>query len=130
MAGLQRSAISFRRQGSSGSVWDDKFLSELEFASQQEQQKQREQQQQQEQPDENLKQGSSTEAESLDTPTTAKQEKSGGAGDQLSLDAARRTPARGYRTVKVAEVEEPPSPKVPACGFCGVFAKSPAKKPS
>ncbi|XP_020224028.1 MAPK kinase substrate protein At1g80180 [Cajanus cajan] len=28
MAGLQRSAVSFRRQGSSGFVWDDKFLSE------------------------------------------------------------------------------------------------------
>ncbi|KAL6974272.1 hypothetical protein U1Q18_028453 [Sarracenia purpurea var. burkii] len=27
MAGLQRSEISFRRQGSSGFVWDDKFLS-------------------------------------------------------------------------------------------------------
>ncbi|GMQ06934.1 hypothetical protein CsSME_00051340 [Camellia sinensis var. sinensis] len=27
MDGLQRSAISFRRQGSSGLVWDDKFLS-------------------------------------------------------------------------------------------------------
>ncbi|TKY48094.1 hypothetical protein E2542_SST25508 [Spatholobus suberectus] len=28
MAGLQRSAVSFRRQGSSGFVWDDRFLSE------------------------------------------------------------------------------------------------------
>lgn len=27
MAGLQRSEMSFRRQGSSGLVWDDKFLS-------------------------------------------------------------------------------------------------------
>ncbi|KAA8535074.1 hypothetical protein F0562_030077 [Nyssa sinensis] len=27
MDGLQRSEISFRRQGSSGLVWDDKFLS-------------------------------------------------------------------------------------------------------
>ncbi|GER44136.1 pheophorbide a oxygenase family protein [Striga asiatica] len=26
MAGLQRSAVSFRRQGSSGLVWDDKLL--------------------------------------------------------------------------------------------------------
>ncbi|XP_069155842.1 uncharacterized protein At1g15400-like [Solanum lycopersicum] len=26
MAGLQRSAISFRRQGSSGFIWDDKYL--------------------------------------------------------------------------------------------------------
>ncbi|KAL0397097.1 UNVERIFIED_CONTAM: MAPK kinase substrate protein [Sesamum calycinum] len=29
MAGLQRSAVSFRRQGSSGLVWDDKFLAGL-----------------------------------------------------------------------------------------------------
>ncbi|KAL2338134.1 hypothetical protein Fmac_012580 [Flemingia macrophylla] len=28
MAGLQRSAVSFRRQGSSGIVWDDKLISE------------------------------------------------------------------------------------------------------
>lgn len=27
MEGLQRSEVSFRRQGSSGLVWDDKFLS-------------------------------------------------------------------------------------------------------
>ncbi|KAJ7951881.1 MAPK kinase substrate protein [Quillaja saponaria] len=27
MAGLQRSAISFRRQGSSGLVWEDRFVS-------------------------------------------------------------------------------------------------------
>ncbi|KAK1416794.1 hypothetical protein QVD17_25911 [Tagetes erecta] len=27
MAGLQRSSISFRRQGSSGLIWDDNFLS-------------------------------------------------------------------------------------------------------
>ncbi|XP_022145059.1 uncharacterized protein At1g15400 [Momordica charantia] len=27
MAGLQRSAVSFRRQGSSGRVWDDRFFS-------------------------------------------------------------------------------------------------------
>lgn len=36
MEGLQRSAISFRRQGSSGFVWDDKFLSqELDIQLQQ-----------------------------------------------------------------------------------------------
>jgi len=29
MAGLQRSAVSFRRQGSSGLIWDDKLVSEL-----------------------------------------------------------------------------------------------------
>uniref|UniRef100_A0A0A0KA73 MAPK kinase substrate protein n=1 Tax=Cucumis sativus TaxID=3659 RepID=A0A0A0KA73_CUCSA len=28
MAGLQRSVVSFRRQGSSGVVWDDKFIAE------------------------------------------------------------------------------------------------------
>ncbi|KAL8152542.1 hypothetical protein V2J09_010302 [Rumex salicifolius] len=123
MAGLQRSAISFRRQGSSGSVWDDKFLSELEFTAQQEEKKRQQQQEQ----EENLKQGLSTETE----PAAAadKQEKS---GDDHQLqrsksDGGRRTPTKAYRTVKVAEVEEPPSPKVAACGFC-IFGKSPAKK--
>ncbi|KAK7381596.1 hypothetical protein VNO80_00142 [Phaseolus coccineus] len=35
MAGLQRSAVSFRRQGSSGLIWDDKLVSELNNDQQQ-----------------------------------------------------------------------------------------------
>lgn len=30
MAGLQRSATTFRRSGSSGLVWDERFLTEAE----------------------------------------------------------------------------------------------------
>ncbi|MED6123490.1 hypothetical protein PIB30_049570 [Stylosanthes scabra] len=38
MGGLQRSEVSFRRQGSSGLVWDDRFLSgELNKINKQEQ---------------------------------------------------------------------------------------------
>ncbi|GFZ07969.1 hypothetical protein Acr_19g0009060 [Actinidia rufa] len=37
MAGLQRSEISFRRQGSSGLIWDDKFLAEIQQRGNQEQ---------------------------------------------------------------------------------------------
>ncbi|KAL5065068.1 hypothetical protein RYX36_026805 [Vicia faba] len=38
MAELQKSLASFRRQGSSGLVWDDKFLSGLNQNQQQQQQ--------------------------------------------------------------------------------------------
>ncbi|XP_021764592.1 MAPK kinase substrate protein At1g80180-like [Chenopodium quinoa] len=97
MEGLQRSAISFRRQGSSGLVWDDKLV-QAELAK----------------------------------------EKSDG-GDGISVDQKdddqkpdfRRSKSdggnrRAYRTVKVEQAEDPPSPRLSACGFCSVFGK-PAK---
>ncbi|GAV66001.1 hypothetical protein CFOL_v3_09512 [Cephalotus follicularis] len=117
MAGLQRSAISFRRQGSSGFVWDDRFLSgELNKVKQsderdQEQQPQPQPQQQQEKLD------------SKDIPIVKPSRTVG-----IPIERSRSNGGtRGYRTGKVSPAIEPSSPKVSACGFCTAFGKPPKK---
>ncbi|CAO2822701.1 unnamed protein product [Amaranthus hypochondriacus] len=90
MEGLQRSAISFRRQGSSGLVWDDKLISgELK-------------------PEDNQDQKD-------DQKIDLRRSKSDGGNRRV------------YRTVKVEQAEDPPSPRVSGCGFCSVFGKPVAK---
>ncbi|XAR67763.1 hypothetical protein NMG60_11002655 [Bertholletia excelsa] len=107
MAGLQRSAISFRRQGSSGLVWDDKFLSdELNQLAQQEEDSSKPQdQEQQEQDKEQMKP-----ARAVGSASTIERSRSNGGG-------------RTFRTGRVSPAIEPPSPRVSACGFCGAFGK-------
>lgn len=96
MEGLQRSAISFRRQGSSGLVWDDKLVS-----------------------GELIKPGDDHQNEA-------------GPSDEKAAEAEHRRskseggPRRVYRTVKVEQAEDPPSPRLKGCGFCSVFGKKPA----
>lgn len=104
MAGLQRSAVSFRRQGSSGFVWDDRFLSgELNKLNQKEEHHHQDQQRDLEH---------SSEIKELNTPSlTIERSRSNGGG-------------RVYRTGKVSPAIEPPSPKLSACGFCGAFGKA------
>ncbi|KAF6152712.1 hypothetical protein GIB67_021372 [Kingdonia uniflora] len=105
MGGLQRSEVSFRRQGSSGLVWETRFApgdpkNNSQPAGEGEEQ----------QGDVN-KNG--------DGPSKAKMERSHSNGG-----------GRGYRTgTKVMPDMDPPSPKVSACGsLCGVFAKKSAAK--
>lgn len=108
MAGLQRSSMSFRRQGSSGFVWDDRFLSgELK------------QQQQVAQDQENVEENKINIVEDFKAlrpiNTSLQRSRSNGGG-------------RGYgSTGKISPAFEPPSPKVSACGFCGGFCD---RKPS
>lgn len=107
MAGLQRSSMSFRRQGSSGFVWDDRFLSgELK------------QQQQVAQDQENVEDNQINivkDFKALRPINTLERSRSNGGG-------------RGNRsTGKFLPAFEPPSPKVSACGFCGGFGN---RKPS
>ncbi|RHN58552.1 hypothetical protein MtrunA17_Chr4g0003631 [Medicago truncatula] len=93
MAGLPRSEVSFRRSGSSGLVWDDRFLSgELNKLKQEEED------------------NTTNNSKELRVKTTVQRSHSTGAG-------------RGYRTGKVSPAIEPPSPKVSACGFCSPFGK-------
>ncbi|RDX70918.1 MAPK kinase substrate protein, partial [Mucuna pruriens] len=94
MAGLQRSAVSFRRQGSSGFVWDDRFLSE-------ELNKVKE--------DQNDK-GEIKEIQPTVTPPLERSRSSAG--------------TRAYRTGRVSPAIEPPSPRLSACGFCAAFGKA------
>lgn len=112
MAGLQRSEISFRRQGSSGLIWDDKFLAgALNQVKQEEEEAQQQQQQQ--------KTTATTEAG--DGKTSAK------APSPITvIERNRSNGGQAYKTVQVAPAADPPSPKVSGCGFCAAFAK-PAK---
>ncbi|MED6143614.1 hypothetical protein PIB30_007555 [Stylosanthes scabra] len=105
--GLQRSAVSFRRQGSSGFVWDDKFLSEeiskAEAAAAAAAANNNNQQDHQD---------ASSAAAPPPPINTVQRSRSNGGG------------ARGYRTGKVSPAIEPPSPKLSACGFCAAFGKT------
>ncbi|GMY34000.1 MAPK kinase substrate protein At1g80180-like [Fagus crenata] len=116
MAGLQRSAISFRRQGSSGLVWDDRLVSgELNQVNQKEDQEQGQQGQQEQDNKLDIKEVNNK-ASSITVGSTNTIERSRSNGG-----------ARGYRTGKVSPAIEPPSPKVSACGFCRAFG-NPEKK--
>ncbi|WCJ40580.1 MAPK kinase substrate protein At1g80180 [Euphorbia peplus] len=109
---LQRSTTSFRRQGSSGLVWDDKFLAQLAN-----QKPERDQEQDINQGEVNQEIKPDNNDLNLKPPrpiSTIERSRSTGGGQ------------RGYRTGRVSPAIEPPSPRVSACGFCGAFGK-PAK---
>ncbi|XP_029129533.1 uncharacterized protein At1g15400 [Cajanus cajan] len=112
MAGLQRSAVSFRRQGSSGLVWDDKLISE------------------------ELDQKGNDLNTRTPPPPTLPRTRSNSAYRTGKVSPAIDPPSpklsacgcgSAYRTGKVSPAIDPPSPKLSACGCCTAFAKSPAK---
>ncbi|KAL0429798.1 UNVERIFIED_CONTAM: hypothetical protein Sradi_0605800 [Sesamum radiatum] len=108
MAGLQRSAVSFRRQGSSGLVWDDKFLAGLAD---------------QHKEDDNTKpQQESKQDSASPAPPVPARDSSPITG--LTIERSRSNGGRGFRTGRVSPAIEPPSPKVSACGCCSAFGKS------
>lgn len=98
MAGLQRSVVSFRRQGSSGVVWDDKFISELNKAGQDN--------------------GESSAVAEVRTGRNIPPIK--------TIDPSAGRGFRSRDTVSPAV--EPPSPRVSACGLCSAFGKSSGQK--
>ncbi|CDY39643.1 BnaC05g11720D [Brassica napus] len=100
MEGLQRSTISFRRQGSSGIVWDDRVIAELN--------KQANEQKEESQRDEQPKPLSETSELPKQNPSDEK--------DKL----------RPIKTVSPAV--EPPSPRLSTCGCCSAFGKKPPGK--
>ncbi|KZV26109.1 hypothetical protein F511_06035 [Dorcoceras hygrometricum] len=106
MAGLQRSEVSFRRQGSSGLVWDDKILSaELKKES------------------DGRSNRPETKEEAAAEVAVASENPARVPG--LKIERSRSNGGdRGFRTGKVSPAVEPPSPKVSACGFCGAFGKN------
>ncbi|KAL9223999.1 hypothetical protein vseg_000076 [Gypsophila vaccaria] len=97
MAGLQRSEISFRRQGSSGLVWDDKLVSE-ELSK-------------------------SANNKTTTTTTTSKEPPPEGHNPELRRTRSDGGGRRHQRVVKVDHDEDPPSPRVSACGFCSAFGR-------
>ncbi|GAB2232533.1 hypothetical protein Drorol1_Dr00011571 [Drosera rotundifolia] len=97
ITGLRRSEISFRRQGSSGLVWNDKFLTE---------------------------ESESDDPEKIKPRTEERELIKGGAGGELRRSRSDSGRHGAYRTVKVEPaMEDPPSPKVGGCGFCGMLGK-------
>ncbi|KAF7814358.1 MAPK kinase substrate protein [Senna tora] len=102
MAGLQRSATSFRRQGSSGLVWDDRFISEeLNKAA-------------------DADAGDHRKPEIRDADNTNNPP---GAALRPINTVDRSRSNGGYRIGKVSPALEPPSPKLSAFGCCGAFGK-------
>ncbi|KAG6788872.1 hypothetical protein POTOM_004950 [Populus tomentosa] len=100
MAGLQRSDVSFRRQGSSGLIWDDRYISgELNQVNQK--QEHEEQQPQRDQRTEiKLENDARPSSRSATTPN-------------ITIERSRSNGGqRGYRTGRVSPAIEPPSPKV------------------
>ena len=139
MAGLQRSAVSFRRQGSSGLVWDDKLLSGELGQQPAQPTNQRE--------DHHLLHSGTTDnsdkqprQEILQAQPHGKQQeaKEEVAASRVSprtvVGSIERSRSNGggprYRTGRVSPAIEPPSPKVSAFGFCtcSAFGKPPHEK--
>ncbi|MED6179863.1 hypothetical protein PIB30_004918 [Stylosanthes scabra] len=112
---LQRSVTSFRRQGSSGSVWDDKFLAGLWDQTQNQNQSENKQGDNNER-DEQGQSQSQPQSESSGITLERSRSEGGGRGE-----GGRQ---HHHRTVNVAPPSiDPPSPKVSTCGLCGFFAK-------
>ncbi|KAL7181027.1 hypothetical protein ACSBR1_039979 [Camellia fascicularis] len=106
----ERSEISFRRQGSSGLVWDDKFLRELNRAQREDEIKSQGHQQQDEQEEHHQDQQIKDAKLSIAVGSIERSRSNGG--------------GRGFRTGKVSPAIEPPSPRLSACGFCSAFGKN------
>ena len=103
MAGLQRSAISFRRQGSSGLVWDDKLLTASgELVNPNPGEKS----------DVILSTPDQKDPHKEETDLVMRRSKSEG--------GARRA----CRSVEFQEAENSPSPWVAGCGLCGAFGSN------
>lgn len=107
MAGLQRSVETFRRSGSSGLVWEDRFSGE---------------------PNKNQEKQHQFKKEGEEGQELRRSRSVGSSG--AVMERSQSNGGRGYRTGRVSPALDPPSPKVSGCGFCGVFGKpGHSKKP-
>lgn len=106
MAEMRRSATSFRRFGSSGLVWNDKFRSGFNEENQNQEANPRRYQE---------------ENASVEIARELRQSQS--VGPINTLERSQSEGACPYRTVMVAPPsKDPPSPKA-TCWFCGIFGK-------
>ncbi|PKA53775.1 Uncharacterized protein AXF42_Ash020696 [Apostasia shenzhenica] len=102
MAGLQRSTETFRRSGSSGLVWEDRFLpGEMNPAKPKEEEEEYRE----------LRQ-----SHSVGSIGMMERSRSAGAG-------------RAHRRDRVSPTLDPPSPKLSCCALCGIFGGKPAAGP-
>ncbi|KAI3716281.1 hypothetical protein L6452_23509 [Arctium lappa] len=108
MAGLQRSAVSFRRQGSSGLIWDDKLLSgELKRF-----------------PEGNPSLSDADQAQSSENDRSKCSKTAIGSINTIRRSRSNNGGERSFCTGKASPATEPPSPRVPVCGFCSAFKKA------
>ncbi|KAJ3691995.1 hypothetical protein LUZ60_012345 [Juncus effusus] len=116
MEGLQRSATTFRRSGSSGLVWDEKFLSEIQNEEGKE--------------DNAPKLTHSRSVGSISmlgkqSMEEAKQQVS----DLKELKTKVECKTQKFHSANVLPDQEPDSPKVSGCAICFIFQKPKPKKP-
>lgn len=108
MAGLQRSATTFRRSGSSGLVWDERFLTEADA---------------EEDPQPELRHSRSVGSIGMlrlgggDSDNKKAKEKKQKQGHKEEA----RSNQQVFRTKDVAPDMDPPSPRVSGCILCAVF---------
>uniref|UniRef100_K3Y1A1 Uncharacterized protein n=1 Tax=Setaria italica TaxID=4555 RepID=K3Y1A1_SETIT len=120
MAGLQRSATTFRRSGSSGLVWDERFLTEAEA-------------------DAEAKAGDGAAEEpqpelrhsrSVGSIGMLRRGGAGGNGDNKKAKAKAKDQKKGHKEdarsnqQDVAPDVDPPSPRVSGCILCSIFGGS------
>ncbi|XP_024008230.1 MAPK kinase substrate protein At1g80180 [Eutrema salsugineum] len=118
MAGLQRSTISFRRQGSSGIVWDDRFIAELN------QQANEQKGETHQQYDQQAKLIASEGQEPIAGDGVIKPIRTEGGFERSRSNGHHRN------TGRVSPAVDPPSPRLSAFGCCSAFGNKPsAKKP-
>ncbi|KVH93009.1 uncharacterized protein At1g15400-like [Cynara cardunculus var. scolymus] len=107
MAGLQRSAVSFRRQGSSGLIWDDKLFSgDLKRFS-----------------EGNPSLSDSDQVQTAENDQSMCSKTTIGSINTIRRNRSNNSGERPHRTGKASPATEPPSPRVPVCGFCSAFVK-------
>ncbi|CAH2067994.1 unnamed protein product [Thlaspi arvense] len=114
MAGLQRSTISFRRQGSSGIVWDDRLIAELNKQANEQ------------------KGDTHQQEEQAKLITSEGQEQTTGDGGIKPIRTGGGIErSRSHRnTGRVSPAVDPPSPRLSAFGCCSAFGSKPTgKKP-
>ncbi|KAG2268395.1 hypothetical protein Bca4012_038146 [Brassica carinata] len=125
MEGLQRSTISFRRQGSSGIVWDDRVIAELN--------KQANEQKEESQRNEQPKPLSESSEQAKPNPGGDEKDKlrpikTGVPTIERSRSNGGGAPRHHRTTGRVSPAVEPPSPRLGTCGCCSAFGKKPPGK--
>ncbi|CAL5048522.1 unnamed protein product [Urochloa decumbens] len=119
MAGLQRSATTFRRSGSSGLVWDERFLTEADAEAKASDGAAAEE------PQPELRH-----SRSVGSIGMLRRGGAGGDGDNKKAKEKKqkqghkeeaRSNQQVFRTKDVAPDVDPPSPRVSGCILCAIF---------
>ncbi|KAF8086885.1 hypothetical protein N665_0609s0016 [Sinapis alba] len=126
MEGLQRSTISFRRQGSSGIVWDDRVIAELN--KQATEQKQESQRNEQPKPLSESSEQAKQNTRGDEKDNKLKPIKTGLPTIERSRSNGGGAPRHHRTTGRVSPAVEPPSPRLSTCGCCSAFPVKKKKK--